>query len=259
MDTRLCVGLDPEPRQFPGHLRDRSDFNDSVFEFNKAIIDATVDLTCCYKPQFAHFAALGAELALERTIRYIQDNNVPVLLDVKRGDIGSTAEKYAIEAFERYGADAATINPYLGYDAMAPYLAYKDKGIFILCRTSNEGGRDLQNLVLDNGRQLFEHVAEQASSVWNSHGNVALVTGATHARELRCIREITGQMTFLLPGIGAQGGDIAESLSAGQGGGLIISSSRAILYASSGPDFAQAARVVAEATRNEIRAHQLAA
>jgi orotidine-5'-phosphate decarboxylase len=209
-------------------------------------------LVCCYKPQFAHYAAVGAEEELEKTIQYIKDLGIPVLLDAKRGDVGTTAERYAVECFERYNADAVTINPYLGYDAMEPFLSYSEKGVFILCRTSNPGGADLQNLKLEDGRSLYEHVAHQASSVWNANNNVALVTGATRPQELARIREITGDMTFLLPGIGAQGGDVAASIEAGEGGDLIVSSSRAVLYASDGDDFADAARKAAEATRNEI-------
>ena len=170
--------------------------------------------------------------------------------------MGSTAERYAVECFDRYDADAVTINPYLGYDAMEPFLAYSEKGVFILCRTSNPGGADLQNLKLDNGQSLYEHVASEAANVWNANNNIALVTGATQPQELARIREITGDMTFLLPGIGAQGGDVAASLAAGAGGGLIVSSSRAVLYASDGNDFADAARQVAESTRTEINEHR---
>ena len=217
-----------------------------------------MDIACCYKPQFAHYAAVGAERELEKTIQYIKDLGIPLILDVKRGDVGSTAERYAVECFERYGADAVTINPYLGLDAMEPFLDYGEKGVFILCRTSNPGGADLQNLKLADGSSLYEHVARQASGVWNVNNNIALVTGATHPEELARIRQITGDMTLLLPGIGVQGGDIGVSLAAGEGGGLIVSSSRAVLYASSGDDFADAARKVAEATRIEIKEHQSA-
>jgi len=194
---------------------------------------------------------LGAESELEETINYVKARGIPVLLDAKRGDVGSTAEKYAVELFDRYGADAVTLNPYLGYDAMAPYLEREDKASFILCRTSNPGGADLQNLELADGRQLYEHVAELAATKWNTNKNVGLVVGATRPEELQQIRDITGEMTFLLPGIGAQGGDINKSIAAGQGGGLLISSSRAILYASDGDDFADAARDVARQTRDD--------
>ncbi len=253
VNSLLCIGLDPDPKRFPVAVQQESD---AIFAFNKAIIDATVDIACCYKPQFAHYAAGANEPSLEKTIRYIKDQGVPVILDVKRGDIGSTAEQYAIEAFDRYGADAVTINPYLGYDSMEPFLDHQDKGVFILCRTSNPGGADLQNLKLANGKQLFEHVADQAANVWNKNHNVALVTGATQPSELARIREITGDMPFLLPGIGSQGGDVEKSIKAGQGGGLIVSSSRAILYASDGEDFAEEARRVAASTRDEINLYR---
>ena len=249
----LCIGLDPNPRQFPERFQREKE---PILAFNKSIIDATADLACCYKPQIAFYSSNGAEQELEKTISYLKDLQIPVLLDAKRGDVGSTAEQYAAEAFDRYGADAVTINPYLGFDAMAPFLDRADKGVFILCRTSNPGGADLQNLELRDGRLLYEHVAREAATTWNSNNNVALVTGATQPQELAKIRQITGEMTFLLPGIGAQGGELESSLKAGEGGGLIVSSSRAVLYASSGEDFAEAARQVAESTRDEINHHR---
>jgi len=253
LNSLLCVGLDPDPDRFPAVI---SRGKEPIYTFNKAVIDATVDLACCYKPQIAYYAATAAERQLEKTIAYIKDLGVPVILDAKRGDVGSTAENYALEVFERYGADAVTINPYLGHDAMAPFLAFKDKGVFILCRTSNPGGADIQELVMEGGDQLFERVASLAANQWNGNGNVALVVGATRPVELARIREITGEMTFLLPGIGVQGGDVAASIKAGQGGGLIMTSSRAVLYASSGDDFADAARQVAQSTRDEINHHR---
>lgn len=255
-NSLLCVGLDPDPARLPAVVR-RSP--QPIFEFLKAIVDATADVASCFKPQIAHFASARAEHELEQLIDYIKGLGIPLLLDAKRGDVGSTAEMYAKELFERYGADAATVNPYLGLDAMAPYLAHKDKGVLILCRTSNEGGADLQNLELKNGKLLFEHVAEKAASEWNFNGNVGLVAGATMPRELGRIRELVGPMTLLLPGIGAQGGDIEASISAGSGGGLIVSSSRAILYADDGKDFAEAARRQAIITRDEINAFRFAA
>ena len=251
--SRLCIGLDPDPSRLPESCQAGKR---PVYEFCRAIVDATADLAACYKPQIAHFAALGAEQDLLDIIRYIQGLGIPVLLDAKRGDVGSTAEKYAVELFERYGADAATVNPYLGGDSLAPYLDYVDRGIFILCRTSNPGGSDLQNLMLAGGVSLYEHVARLAQEDWNGHGNVGLVVGATRPEELRKIRSICPDMTFLLPGVGAQGADVAEMMGAGQGGGLLISSSRAILYAATGSegdaDFAEAAREVAQKTRDEI-------
>lgn len=247
--SRLCVGLDPDISRFTSAIQGGPE---PIFTFNKAIIDATADLVCCYKPQIAHYAGVSAEAELEKTIRYIQALGVPVLLDAKRGDVGSTAEWYARELFERYGADATTINPYLGLDAMAPLIEYREKGVFILCRTSNPGGADLQNLLLDNGKQLFEHVADQAANHWNKHGNVGLVVGATRPKELSRIRELVGAMPLLLPGIGAQGGDVKATVSAGAGGLMLISASRSILYASSESDFAEQARAAALALREEI-------
>jgi orotidine-5'-phosphate decarboxylase len=226
-----------------------------VFAFNKAIIDATHDIACCYKPQIAHYAAQAAETELQMTIDYIKQKSVPVLLDAKRGDVGSTATMYAIELFERYGADAVTINPYLGQDAMQPYLDYADKGIFILCRTSNPGSAELQNLVLESGRTLYQHVAEIAVSQWNSNGNVGLVVGATQPDELKQIRSIVGETTLLLPGVGSQGADVGSMMDAGQGGGMLVSASRSIIFAA-GDDFAQAARDAAITTRDEINQYR---
>lgn len=241
-DSRVCVGLDPEIERFPAHLRARTD---AIVAFNRAIVDATADLVCAYKPQIAHYAAVGAEDALLETIRYIRERapGVPVILDSKRGDIGSTAEKYAKEAFERYGADAVTVNPYLGRDSAEPFLQYADKGIVILCRTSNAGAREFQDLVVD-GRKLYQIVAESVAHEWNSRGNCLLVVGATYPEELADIRARTGDMTFLVPGVGAQGGDVEKAVRSGRtaaGEGLVINSSRGILYAGSGEDFAAAA------------------
>ncbi len=257
-DTMVCVGLDPYPEQFPAHLRQHPD---GIFEFNKAIIDSTHDLVCCYKPQVAHFAALDALDSLKRTIAYIKKTypDVPVILDSKRGDIGSTASMYAKEAFDIYKADAVTVNPYMGIDTIAPFTEYQDRGVIILCRTSNPGAAQLQNQRVD-GQPLYEIVADFASQQWNGAGNVMLVVGATAENEMRRIRAITGDMTFLVPGIGAQGGDLAAVIEAGateNGQGLIINSSRAILYASQKADFALAARAETEklvmACRKELK------
>jgi orotidine-5'-phosphate decarboxylase len=249
----LCVGLDPEAAKFPAHLRGNPD---AVFDFCRAIVDATADLVCCFKPQFAHFAALRAEDALERLIAHIHAAHpgVPVILDAKRGDIGSTAQHYAGEAFDRYRADAVTVNPYLGRDSVQPFLDRADKGVIVLCRTSNPGARDLQDLDT-GGKPLYRHVAQLVAREWNANGNCALVVGATYPDELREVREIVGDMTILVPGIGAQGGDVQAVVRNGknaQGDGLIISSSRAILYADNGADFADAARAEARKLRDEI-------
>lgn len=252
-DSLVCVGLDPEPAKFPAHLRDAPD---AVFRFCAAIVDATADLVCAFKPQIAHFAALRAEDALERLIAHIHDRHpgVPVILDAKRGDIGSTAQHYASEAFERYRADAVTLNPYLGRDSIQPFLDRADKGVILLCRTSNPGGADFQALDC-GGKPLYLRVAETVARDWNAHGNCALVTGATWPEELGKVRAAVGEMPLLVPGIGAQGGDVAAVLRHGRtaaGTGLLISSSRAILYAGHGEDFAAAARAAASELRDAI-------
>ncbi len=258
-DSLVCVGLDPEIERFP---RQVADHPSPIFQFNKAVIDATADLVCAYKPQFAHYAAYEAEDQLERTIEYIHRAypGVPVILDSKRGDIGNTAERYAIEAFERYGADAVTVNPYLGGDSLEPFLRREDRGVVVLCRTSNPGARDLQDLAVgENGRRLYHVVAELAATQWNTRGNCLLVVGATYPQEVAEIRGIVGDMPLLVPGVGAQGGDVAQAVRNGQtasGTGLLISSSRAILYASAGEDFASAARAAALSLRDQINAHR---
>ena len=256
-NSLVCVGLDPEPSKFPAHLNDDSD---AVFAFCRAIVDATADLVCCFKPQIAHFAALGAEDALTRLIAHIHAAHpgVPVILDAKRGDIGSTAQNYAIEAFDRYGADAVTANPYLGRDSVQPFLDRKDRGVVILCRTSNPGAGDFQDLDV-NGRPLFKRVAEAVANDWNANGNCMLVVGATWPEQLRDVRTIVGDMPLLIPGVGAQGGDIEAVVTNGRtadGGGLVISSSRAILYASNGADFADAARAAMMELRDAINRYR---
>lgn len=252
-DTLLCVGLDPDPAKLPKHLAAASH---PLFEFGRAIVDATADLVCAFKPQIAYYAAARAENQLEMTIAYIRRHHpvIPVILDAKRGDIGSTAEMYAREAFERYQADAVTVNPYLGFDALAPFLEFQDKGVIVLCRTSNPGARDVQDIE-SKGRKLYEVIAEKAARDWNANGNVLLVVGATYPEELARIRAIVGDMPILVPGVGAQGGDVAAVVANGataDGTGLIISTSRAVLYAGSGEDYAAAARAAAQKLRDEI-------
>jgi len=254
-DTLLCIGLDPEIERFPRHILAEAS---PIFHFNKSIIDATADLVCAYKPQFAHYAAYEAEDQLERTIEYIHRvyPDVPVILDAKRGDVGNTAERYAIEAFERYGADAVTVNPYLGGDALEPFLRHADRGVIVVCRTSNPGAGELQDLDI-GGRRLYQVVAELAARRWNSRGNCLLVVGATYPRELAEVRELVADMPLLVPGVGAQGGDVSQVVRNGQtraGTGLIISASRSVLYASAGADFAAAARGAAEVLRAQINA-----
>ncbi len=258
----LCIGLDPDLAKMPPHLRHAKD---GIFTFCKAIIDATHDLACAYKPQIAYFAALGAEDQLQQICDYLRSNypHLPIILDAKRGDIGATATQYAREAFERYRADAVTVNPYMGFDSVEPYLAWPDKGVIVLCRTSNPGGSDLQFLQV-NGRPLYQHVADLVANQWNRVGNqpgqFALVVGATFPQELAAVRSIVGEMPLLVPGIGAQGGDVQASVLSGKtasGLGMMINSSRAILYASSDEaTFAQAARKVALATRDEINLYR---
>lgn len=256
-NSLVCVGLDPDLNRFPTCLRGTPD---AIFEFNKAIIDATHDLVCAYKPQIAYFSAESAEDQLEKTIQYIKSEypNIPIILDSKRGDIGSTAEKYAIEAFERYEADAVTINPYLGFDSAEPFLNYKDKGTILLCRTSNSGANDFQDLEVD-GVPLYQKVASLVSEKWNYNKNCLLVVGATWPSQMSEVRSLVGDMPFLVPGVGAQGGDIESLVKAGKtqnGTGLIISSSRGVIYASDGDDFAAKAREVVVGLRSEINVHR---
>jgi len=249
----LCVGLDPDTSKFPEALK--GDIK-GIFTFNKAVIDATADLVCCYKPQIAYYAAVGAEEQLKQSIDYIHTAypEIPVILDAKRNDIGSTADMYAKEAFVRYGADALTVNPFMGSDTLEPFLKYQDKGVIILCKTSNPGSADFQNRLID-GKPLFMLIAEKAENQWNTNGNVCIVVGATYPQEMKSIRAAAPSVTFLVPGIGAQGGDIISVMKNGvnaQGDGLIINSSRAIIHASSSMDFAEKAREAAIKQRDSI-------
>ncbi len=264
--SMLCVGLDPEPNRFPtGITRDA----EGIHDFCARIVDATAGLACAFKPQIAYFAAHRAEAQLERLVLHIREvaPQVPVILDAKRGDIGSTAEQYATEAFERYDADAVTLSPFMGFDSVEPYLRYKGKGAFLLCRTSNPGGDDLQNQRLasvEGQPLLYEHVARLAQGPWNLNGQLGLVVGATYPQEIERVRTLAPTLPLLIPGVGAQGGDAVATVRAGWRGDaagnttgpIIVNSSRAILYASGGQDFADAARAAAEATRvalNEAR------
>ena len=256
-DSLVCVGLDPEPAKFPAQFANDPD---AVFNFCRAIVDATAEFACSFKPQIAHFAALRAEDALTRLIAHIHATHpgIPVILDSKRGDIGSTAQHYAAEAFDRYAADAVTANPYLGRDSVQPFLDRADRGVVILCRTSNPGAGDLQDLQIE-GRPLYQHVAEKIAREWNGHGNCALVVGATWPAQLREVRAIVGNVPFLVPGVGAQGGDVeavVTNAKTDDGTGLMVSSSRAILYASGGADFADAASRAARTLRDEINRYR---
>jgi len=257
----LCVGLDPDISRFPPHLQSQPD---GVLAFCKAMVDATASAACCFKPQIAYFAALRAEDQLEALCAYIRGAypHLPIILDAKRGDIGATAEQYAREAYERYGADAVTVNPYMGSDSIAPYMEWKDRGVIVLCRTSNPGGSDLQFLKVDDV-PLYQHVARLVAEKWNRNGQCGLVVGATFPEELAQVRSIVGDMPLLVPGIGAQGGDIAATVAAGRssdGTGMMINSSRAILYAQpeagSAETHLDAARRVACETRDAINRHR---
>ena len=259
----LCVGLDPDPAKLPGAWRGRPDH---IFDFCARIVDATADLVIAFKPQIAYFAAHRAEAQLERLMDHMRANApaVPIILDAKRGDIGSTAEQYAIEAFERYGADAVTLSPFMGFDSVQPYLAHAGKGAFLLCRTSNPGGDDLQSQRLASvpGQPLlYEHVAKLAQGPWNVNGQLGLVVGATYPAEIERVRQLAPTLPLLIPGVGAQGGDALATVRAGYrqhnggtSGPIIVNSSRAILYASNHDDFDQAARREALKTRQVLEA-----
>jgi orotidine-5'-phosphate decarboxylase len=265
-DSMLCVGLDPEPSRFPATLKGDAG---RIYDFCARIADATADLAIAFKPQIAYFAAHGAEDQLERLMRHIRARapGVPVILDAKRGDIGSTAEQYAREAFERYGADAVTLSPFMGLDSLEPFLRHTGKGVIVLCRTSNPGGDDLQSLVLEGGERLYERIARLAAGEWNRNGELGLVVGATYPRELERVRALAPTLPLLIPGVGAQGGDAAATVRAAWRGRLdahgrveqttgpiVVNSSRAILYASAGADFADAAREAARLARSALNA-----
>ena len=263
-DSMLCVGLDPEPAKFPGAWAGDAS---KIFDFCAAIVDASHDLVCAFKPQIAYFAAHRAEDQLERLIGHIQRvaPAVPVILDAKRGDIGSTAAQYAREAFERYRADAVTLSPYMGFDSIEPWLQHEGKGLILLCRTSNPGGSELQAQRLESGELLYEHIARLAAGPWNRNGQLGLVVGATFPAEIERVRALAPTLPLLIPGVGTQGGDAAATVRAGWRGTLlagqpqttgavIVNASRAVLYASAGADFAAAARTVAETIRQALNA-----
>ena len=262
-DSLLCVGLDPEPSRFPGAWKGDAG---RIFDFCAAIVDATKDLVSSFKPQIAYFAAHRAEDQLERLMAHIKRvaPAVPIILDAKRGDIGATAEQYAKEAFVRYQADAVTLSPFMGLDTIEPFLRHPGKGAFVLCRTSNPGGDDwqMQRLADVPGQpRLFEHLAHLASSEWNHGGQLGLVVGATYPQEIARVRELAPTLPLLIPGVGAQGGDAEATVRAGltTQGTIIVNSSRAVLYASSGDDFAVAARRAALQTRDSLRQARQAA
>lgn len=256
-ESLLCVGLDPEPARLPAPWRGDAG---RLFDFCARIVDATKDLVAAYKPQIAYFAAHGGEDQLERLMGYIRRvaPDVPIILDAKRGDIGATAEQYAREVFVRYQADAVTLSPYMGRDSIEPYLRHDGKGLFLLCRTSNPGGDDLQAQVLAGGERLFEAVARLVAGPWQDGGRVGLVVGATYPDELARVRALAPQAPLLIPGIGAQGGDAQATVRAAwrEGVPTVVSSSRAVLYAGGGSDFAFAARAAAQAARSELAVAQ---
>lgn len=256
-NSLLCVGIDPDPKRLPRMLAGRPD---AILQFGIAIVDATADLVCAFKPQIAYFAAAHAEDQLIALIDHIHKKHpgIPVILDAKRGDIGATGDQYAREAFEVYQADAVTVSPYMGSDSVSPFTQYQDKGVMILCRTSNAGGGDFQDLDV-GGEKLYQHVARVVAEKWNAHGNCSLVVGATVPAELAEVRRIVGDMPMLVPGIGAQGGDVEATVKAGKtasGAGLVINSARAVIYASDGDDYALAARRVAKITRDAINLYR---
>jgi orotidine-5'-phosphate decarboxylase len=272
--SMLCVGIDPDPRKLPDGLRPAANsppevVSEAIERFGIALLDATAQYACAFKPQIAYFHAARAESALEKIITHARMNypDIPVILDAKRGDIGATAEQYAKEAFERYQADAVTLSPFMGFDSIEPYLRYPDKGAIVLCRTSNPGGDDFQNLNVNtsasasntktlSNERLFERIARLAQSQWNREGQISLVVGATYPAELARVRALAPDIPLLVPGIGAQGGDIHATVNAGRdatGFGMMINSSRAIIYASSQRDFGEAASQVAKQTRDAIR------
>lgn len=259
-NSLLCVGLDSDHTKLPPHLVNKPN---AIFEFNKSIIDATADLVCAYKPNSAFYEAQGSEGLdqLKQTVDYIHEKYpiIPIILDAKRADIGSTNIGYVDHIFGYLGMDAVTLHPYLGREALEPFLSLEDKGLIILCRTSNPGAGEFQDMEIV-GKPLYEHVAEKVKDEWNNKKNCLLVVGATYPEEMKRIRALVGpDMVFLVPGVGAQGGDVRSVLENGLGAnqrGLIINSSRGVIFASSGEDFAETARREAIALRDEINKHR---
>lgn len=256
-NSLLTLGLDPDPSRFPEEFKNSST---AIYDFCTGVVDACAPYVSAFKPQIAYFSSVNAEDQLAKLCAYIKQKHpkLPIVLDAKRGDIGSTARHYALEAFERYGADAVTLSPYMGMDSVEPYFEWSDKGVIILCRTSNPGGSDLQFTNLADGTPLYLHVAKLVAEQWNqATGQCALVVGATFPEEIAKVRAVVGDMPLLIPGIGTQGGDIPATVKAGMnsvGTGMMINSSRAILYASKDKDWQIAAAQVAKETRDAINA-----
>lgn len=257
----ISVGLDPIVASIPRSLKEEyTSVGDLFLAFNRAVIDATADLVCAYKPNNAFYEAEGEEglRALKATIRYINKAypDIPVILDAKRGDIGSTSEAYARAVFDDLGADAVTVHPYLGQDAVQPFLDRADKGVFVLARTSNSGSGEFQNLhIEENSKPLYAYVAETVAEKWNTNGNCGLVVGATYPEEIKIVRSLVGEMPLLIPGVGTQGGDALGAVTLGcyeKGKGVVLNTSRAVLYASPETDFAEKARVALEALTKSI-------
>ncbi|NLA75429.1 MAG: orotidine-5'-phosphate decarboxylase [Deltaproteobacteria bacterium] len=256
-NSLLCVGLDPDMERIPDHIRG---MHNPVFEFNRKVIDSTHDLVCAYKPQIAYYAAVGAEHDLELTIEHIRSKypDIPVILDAKRGDIGATAKMYAMEAFDRYRADAVTVNPYMGGDTLTPFLERKERGVIILCRTSNPGAVDLQDIE-SGSEKIYRIIARMAADKWNYNNNIMLVVGATYPAELAEIREIAGDIPLLVPGIGAQGGDVEKAVKNSitrDKTGIIINSSRGIIFAGNSRNFTDGVRKAAITLRDEINLYR---
>ncbi|GAC1346797.1 MAG: orotidine-5'-phosphate decarboxylase [Ktedonobacteraceae bacterium] len=256
----VCVGLDSDYAQLPAAVRKADSIEDALFVFNRELINATHDLVCAYKPNIAFYEAQGnvGFRALTRTVHYLRQTHsaIPLILDAKRADIGSTNAGYVTAAFDIIGVDAITVHPYLGKEALAPFLAREEKGIIVLAKTSNSGSGEFQNMLVGEAQEpLYQVVARHVAQNWNTHGNCGLVVGATYPAELKKVRAIVGNMPILIPGIGAQGGEVAATVSAGKdsrGWGMIINSSRSIIYASQGADFAAAARRATERLKAEI-------
>jgi orotidine-5'-phosphate decarboxylase len=249
----LCVGLDPDMSRLPDAFQSAPG---GIAKFCVDIIDATAEFVCAFKPQIAYFSAVGAERQLELVCEHIRVSHpdIPIILDAKRGDIGDTAKLYAREAFDRYGAHAVTVNPYLGTDSLEPFFEYKNKGVFVLCRTSNTGSGEFQSQLIE-GVPLYQHVAKKAAASWAKQADVGLVVGATYPSELAQVREIVGDMPLLVPGVGAQGGDpkeVVTNAATPDGFGIVVNSSRAILFADS-RDHVAGARKAAQTTRDQLR------
>ncbi|MBE3558294.1 MAG: orotidine-5'-phosphate decarboxylase [Ktedonobacteraceae bacterium] len=263
-DTLVCVGLDSDYHRLPAAVKEHTSVEEAMFAFNREIIDATQDLVCAYKPNAAFYEAAGEAglRALRRTVQYLKQHypSIPVILDAKRADIGSTNAGYVTAAFDVIGADAITVHPYLGKEALAPFLARKERGIIVLARTSNAGAGEFQDLPVGEAREpLYRVIARHVVQEWNDNGNCALVVGATYPDELRRVRGIVGAMPLLIPGIGVQGGEIEATVRAGRdsrGLGMIINSSRGILFASAANDFAQAARRATALLREQINRYR---